>query len=181
MTRIWWILKWDIEILKIFTLIGSFFTQYITLDLKKVQRSYLSRHFRVMQNLKKNWPVVLKMSWGIWQIFTRALESLKIGTLMWSFYPKSKIYELKTYRGVMCHGNVEGYKIWIGIDLSFQNWHEEFDTFWLEHPKILKICTLMGSSWTKYIIFDLKNYRRVRFHHTEEWCKVWRKTDLFSP
>ena len=48
---------------------------------KKVQRSYLSRHWRVIQNLKKNWLVIWKMTWGIWQIFTRALE-------MGSFYPK---------------------------------------------------------------------------------------------
>ena len=30
-------------------------------------------------------------------------ESLKIETLMGSFYPKWKLYELKIYRGVMCH------------------------------------------------------------------------------
>ena len=35
--------------------------------------------------------------------FTRAmLESLKIGTLMGSFYPKYKMYKLKIYRGVFC-------------------------------------------------------------------------------
>ena len=43
---------------------------------KKVQRSYLTWHWRVMQNLKKNWLVVWKMTWRIWQIFTRALENL---------------------------------------------------------------------------------------------------------
>ena len=32
-------------------------------------------------------------------------ESLKIGTFMGSFYPKWKIYELKIYRGVLCHDN----------------------------------------------------------------------------
>ena len=26
--------------------------------------------------------------------------------------------------------------IWRGIDLSFQNWHKEFDNAWLEHSKI---------------------------------------------
>ena len=41
---------------------------------KKVQRSYLSWHWRVMQNLKKNRLLVWKMTVGIWQIFTRALE-----------------------------------------------------------------------------------------------------------
>ena len=40
------------------------------------------------------------------------------------------MYELKIYRGVMCHDNEEWYKIWRGIDLlSFENWHEEFDNF----------------------------------------------------
>ena len=53
---------------------------------KKVQRSYLSWRWRVMKNLKKHW-FVEKMT-GIWQIFTRALKSLKIGTLMGSFNRK---------------------------------------------------------------------------------------------
>ena len=54
----------------------------------KVQRSYLSWHWRVMQILKKNWLVVWKMTWEIWQIFTSPLKSFQIGTLMGSFYPK---------------------------------------------------------------------------------------------
>ena len=29
-----------------------------------------------------------------------------------------------------------------------------------------------------YILFQLKKYRGVIFHDTEEWCKIWRKTDL---
>ena len=33
---------------------------------KKVQRSYLSWHWKVMQNFKKNWLLVWKMTWGIW-------------------------------------------------------------------------------------------------------------------
>ena len=41
----------------------------------------------------------------IWQIFTRALESIKIGTLMGSFRPKQKWYDLKIRRGVLCHDN----------------------------------------------------------------------------
>ena len=31
--------------------------------------------------------------------------SLKIGTLMGSFYPKYKMYELKLYRGILCPDN----------------------------------------------------------------------------
>ena len=56
---------------------------------KKGQRSYLSWYQRVIQNLKKNFLVVWKMTWGIQQIFTRALRSVKIWTfvLMGSFCP----------------------------------------------------------------------------------------------
>ena len=41
------------------------------------------------------------------QIFSRALQSLKLATFMGSFYPKYKINELKIYRGVTYHGNEE--------------------------------------------------------------------------
>ena len=67
---------------------------------KKVQRNYISWHWRLMQNLKKkkNWLVVWKMTWGIWQSFIRTLENVKIGTFMGFFYPKQKMYELRIYR-----------------------------------------------------------------------------------
>ena len=51
--------------------------------------------------------LVWKMTLGIWQIFTRVFESLKIWTLMGFFNPKQKKHELKIYRGLMCHDNVE--------------------------------------------------------------------------
>ena len=37
----------------------------------------------------------------------KMFESLKIGTLMGSFYPKWKMYDLKIYRGVLYHENEE--------------------------------------------------------------------------
>ena len=146
---------------------------------KKVQRSYLSWHWKVIQNLERHRFVVLKLTLGIWQILTWALESLKNFTLMGSFWTKHILFELKKYRGVVFHDTEEWYKIWSGINLSFQNWHEEFDKFWLEHLKVSKIFTLMGSFWTKYILFKLKKYRGVIFHDTEEWYKIWRKTHLW--
>ena len=33
------------------------------------------------------------------------------------------------------------------VDLSFQNWHKEFDKFWSEHLKVSKIFILMCSFW----------------------------------
>ena len=100
------------------------------------------------------------MTWGIWQIFTWALESLKIGILMGSFNPNFKKYELKIHRGVICHHNEEWRNFWKGIDLSFQSWHEEFDEFWPEHLKVPKVFTLIGSFWAQYILFELKKVQR---------------------
>ena len=118
-------------------------TKVYNASAQKVQRRYVWLHSRLIKNLKENWLVLPKMTWGIWQIFTRALESLKIGTLMGFFCPKLKMYELKIYRGVMCHDNEEWCKNWRGIDLSTQNWHGEFGEFWSELSKISKICHLM--------------------------------------
>ena len=84
----------------------------------KITKSYLPWHWRVMKNLKKNWLMVWKMTWGMWQILTRALESLKMGTMMGSFNLKKKMYEVKNYRGVMCHDNEEWCKIWGKIDMK---------------------------------------------------------------
>ena len=36
----------------------------------KVQKKYVWWHWRLMQNLRKNWLVLPIMTWGIWQIFT---------------------------------------------------------------------------------------------------------------
>ena len=69
------------------------------------------------------------------------------------------MYELKVYRGVVCHDNEEWCKIWRGIDLPVQHWYEESDKFWHEHLKISKIPTLMGCFWPKYIMFELKKHR----------------------
>ena len=42
---------------------------------KKVQRSYIWWHWRLMQNLKENWLVLSKMTWRIWQIFVHRLKN----------------------------------------------------------------------------------------------------------
>ena len=56
--------------------------------------------------------------------------------------------------------------------------HKEFDKFWPEYLKVSKCFILMGSFWAKCILFELKKYRWVTFHDIEEWCRIWRKTDL---
>ena len=44
--------------------------------------------------------------------------------------------------------------------------------------KVSKIFSLMGSFWAKYILFELKKYRGIIFHETEEGYKTWRGIDF---
>ena len=66
--------------------------------------------FQNWQEFNEFWPEHLKVS--------------KIFILICSFWAKYILFELKTYRGVIFHEIQEGYKIWGGIELSFQNWHK---------------------------------------------------------
>ena len=47
----------------------------------------------MMQDLTRNWLVVSKLAWGIWQTLASAL---KIDTLMGSFWTKYIMFELKS-------------------------------------------------------------------------------------
>ena len=77
---------------------------------EKVQNSDVSWHWRVIQSLKKNWLLVPKMTWGIWWFLTRAVESLKICTLMGCFWRKYVMFELKEYRGFVSWKVTYGFK-----------------------------------------------------------------------
>ena len=56
------------------------------------------------------------------------------------------------------------------LNLSLQNWHKEFDKFWLKNSKVWKVHTLLGCFWAKYIMFKLEKYRGVIFDETRVWC-----------
>ena len=63
---------------------------------EKVQMSYVWWHWILMQNLKENWLVLSKMTWGIWQIFTRAHSKVwKVGLLLGPFIQNRKCISLK--------------------------------------------------------------------------------------
>ena len=158
---------------------GSFWAKYILFELKKY-REFISHEtekthkiWRGIDLWFKNWHKEFDRFWP------EHSEVSKIFTLMGSIWAKYILFELREYRGVIFHKTEEAYKIWRGVDLSFQNWHKEFDKFWHEHSKVSKIFTLTSSFWAKYILFEIKKYREVIFHDIEEWCKIWRKTDLF--
>ena len=52
---------------------------------EKIQKSYVSWYWRVMQSLKKNWSLVPKKPWGIWWILTQTLKGPKI-SLRWAIF-----------------------------------------------------------------------------------------------
>ena len=83
---------------------------------------------------------------------------------------------LTTYSQFKYEGNntEEWWKNWKVVDLAFLNWYKKLDEFWLKHSEVLKNCNLMACFRPKYIAFELKKYRGVIFHYTEEWCKIWR-------
>ena len=106
---------------------------------KKVNRSYLSWHWRVIQNLKKNRLVVWIITWEIWQIFTTALESWdsKWELLRGTFIPSRKCMSLKLT------GNYVMMFQWrkaqnLKRNCLVQNWHQECSKCWPEHSKISK-------------------------------------------
>ena len=88
MVRFWWILIQAPKSLKDLHFDWFLLCKVYNVWPKKVQRSCIAWLWRVMQNLRRNWLVVWKMTWGIWEIFIKTLESVKIGTFMGYFFPK---------------------------------------------------------------------------------------------
>ena len=132
MTRIWRILIRTLKSLKNLLLIGTFGARYITFDLKKYRRVIIhdTEEFSMWQ-------------WGIWQIFITTLERCQ----NWYFHgilsSKVETKWAKIYRRVIGDDTEEWLKIWRGIDLSFKNWHKEFDKIRLEKWKVSKMYTLI--------------------------------------
>ena len=160
------------------TLIGSYCAKYLMFGLKK----YRGVIFHDTEEWCKTWRKT-NLWFGKWNLeCNEELRlSVKTKTLMGSFCPKQKMHELKVYRGATRNNTEEWWKIWRRIDLLFQNWNLEWGVMrnlTSFDPKCQKICNLMGSFWPKYIILELKTYRGVILNGTEQWCKIWRKSEL---
>ena len=52
-----------------------------------------------------------------------------------------------------------------------KNYNKQFTTVTTHKNVQWKMCKVFN--------FDLKKYRGVIFHDNEEWCEIWRKTDLW--
>ena len=112
-----------------------------------------------MQNLKENWLLLSKMTWWIWEVFTRALVSLKIGTLMGFFCPKLKMHQLNIYWGVRMK-NVSWE--WRMVQTLKRNWSLSSKLPW--------------TIW-QILIQALKNLKHFHFNGLPltEVCNVWHK------
>ena len=128
--------------------------------------------WRVFDFLFQNWHKEFEKIWR------EHLKVSKIFIWMSSFWAKYILFEQKKYRGIIFHESEEGCKISRGIDLLFQNWCKEFHKFQPEYSKFSKTFTLMGSFWENYILLELKKYRGIIFHETEEGCKIWRGIEM---
>ena len=158
----------------------SFWAKYILFELKKHRGDVFHKTeegYKIWRGINWSFKNLHMKFVKIWPEHSKVSE---IFTLMGSLWAKYILFEPKKYRGVILHETEEGYKLWRGIDSSFQNWHKEFDKIWAEHSKVSKILILMDSFWGKYILFELKKYRGIIFHETEVGYKIWRGIDLFQ-
>ena len=149
------------KVSEILTLIGSYCAKHVTFDLKS------TKELSIM-TLKSDAKFEEKLSCGLENDMTNFLQSNE----------KSQNWGFQANNLYGSYDKEEWCKILKGIYLSFQNWHEEFENFWPKHSKVSKTCILMVSFWPKHIMFELKKYRAVMFDGTEDWSKIWRKTDL---
>ena len=159
-------------------MIGLFCAKYTTFDLKK----HRGVTFHDTEESCKIWKKTDLWLWKWHEEFGKfSSNTWKCQNLYFHGILLSKVENAWaiTYRGVISNDTEEWWKIWKVIDLSFRNWHKEFDEFWLENLKVSKIYTLMGCVWPKFIMFELEMYRGAIFYDTRVWCKIWRRADLW--
>ena len=117
------------------------------------------------QNLKMNWLVISKLTWGIWLILTRALESLKKCHFNVLLLRKVYIVWAKKVQRHYLSWNWRGIQNLERNHLMFQNWHKEFGKFWPEHLKASKIFNLMEFSFLtnlfEFILPAVQNLPRL--------------------
>ena len=121
-----------------------------------------------MQNVKKNWYAVSKLT-RIWWKLTRVLKSL-IKHLHFLLFLLCKVFDVwqKMYSGVIFHYTEEWCKIWRKTDLWFGKW-QEFGKFSPEHSKV----SILGLWWDPFV--QSRKFMSLKF--TEELCAMTMKND----
>ena len=107
-----------------------------------------------------NWLVVWKMTWGIWHIFTRALESLNTGTLKDPLIQSRKSMSLK-FTEELCvrkWRTMQTFEEELILAVSKLTWGIwQILTRALKNLKNLLFNWLF---WPKYIMFELRKVQR---------------------
>ena len=173
-------MTWALESFKLFHFNGLLLSKVYIIQARKVQRSYRSWNRRAIRNFERKQLVDSKLTEGIWEILTWALESFKNFHFNGFLFSKVYIFQAKKIQRSYLSWNWRGIKNLERKHLSFQNWHKEFGKFWAENFKVSYCFALNGFLWAKYIFFQLKMYIRVIFHANEEGHKIWRGIDFAS-
>ena len=155
------------KVSKLYTLMGWFWPNYM-FELKKYRGVMLDCTQDWYKVWRKTGLCFHKLTWGIWQISTRALESLQNGVLMAYFYLKLKMLELNNFRGVMKRNWL------VSSKLTWEIWR--ILTRALENLKNLHFNGLLLN---KVHVWAKKRYRGILLDGTEYWCNIWRKSDLY--
>ena len=141
---------------------GLLLSKWYKVSAKKVQKGYLSWHWRVTLKSDAKSPIhskVLKFHFcGIFlfEIYKVWAKKIQGSYLSWHWSYLSKPEQTQA--------------------LWFQNRLDELGELSLEHSKF---CTLMDSFCLKYIMFQLENFRGIMCHNTEGWCKISKKIHLW--
>ena len=136
MTRICWILTWALKILKISFLIGSFYANYIKLDLQK----YRGVIFHDTEDRCKIWRKTdlwfRKWHEEYGKFSPEHSKVSKVG-LWWGPFLQSRKCTSLNHTEELCVMTMKNdAKFEKELTSRVKNRHEDFDKFWLEHSKV---------------------------------------------
>ena len=134
--------NWDFD--------GILLSKVENLWAQKLQGKFVSCQWRMIQNLKRNWLVSSKLTWGIWQILTRALENLK--NLHFNGLLLNKVYNVwaKKSIGEFCLMALNIDATFEGkLTCAFKNDMRNLANFHQSMFRSLNIGTLMGYFYSK--------------------------------
>ena len=147
----------------------------------KVQRSYLIKNWRVIQNLKKNWLEIWKMTWEIWQVFTRAPESVKI---WWNLFVQSRKDMTLKFTEELCVMTMKNNAIFEEeLAGHFKIDMRNLTNFDSSPPKSKKML-FNWLLWPKYLMFEIRKVQssyvwwhwRLMQHLKEKWLVLSKMT-----
>ena len=121
---IWRILNRALKTLKNFHFNRLLLNKVYNIWARKLQWSYVSWQWKKMQNLRRNWRAISKLTPKFDKFWPEHWNASKNFQFKDSFWPKYIIFDLKKHRRFMFDGTVDWCKIWRKTDLSFQKWHE---------------------------------------------------------